>query len=143
MHIRLLHKKDIQEAAAIVGRNYNREYQRSATRELQDMFGTGPIKPAYFVAVEKGRIIGFAGFCQSYMDYAVWEIFWVNVRPEAQRQGTGKRLVARVIQEIRKRKGAKMMLLTAEIPDYYRDHFGFKHIAVIGGGYVLMSAPVR
>ncbi|MES2213457.1 MAG: GNAT family N-acetyltransferase [Patescibacteria group bacterium] len=142
MKIRLLQKKDITQAATIVGKNYNKKYQRSATLELKDMFGKSQVTPIYFVAEEKGKILGFAGFSQSWMDYSIWTIFWVNVLPNLQKQGIGKLLVDRVIKEIRKKKNAKLILLSAKIPDYYVKHFDFKTIDKVDDSYDLMSLDI-
>lgn len=142
MRIRLLQKKDITQAAAIVGKNYNKKYQKSSALELKDMFGKSQVTPIYFVAEEKDKILGFAGFSQSWMDYSIWTIFWVNVLPNLQKQGIGKQLVARVIKEIKKRKNAKLILLSAKIPDYYVRHFGFKTIDKVDGSYDLMSLDI-
>lgn len=143
MKIRLLQKKDIHQAATIVGKNYNKKYQRSSTLELKDMFGKSQVTPIYFVAEEKGKILGFAGFSQSWMDYSIWTIFWVNVLPNLQKQGIGKQLVVRVIKEIKKKKDAKLILLSAKIPDYYIKHFGFKTISKVDNNYDLMSLSIN
>jgi ribosomal protein S18 acetylase RimI-like enzyme len=102
MKIRLMKKEDVITCAAIVGANYSKKYQKSSTFELLDMFNKISIKPTYFVAEEKEELVGFAGFIQSWMDYNIYQIFWVNVLPEWQGKGIGKALVAKIITEIRK-----------------------------------------
>ena len=144
MKIRLLQKKDIRSAAKIVGLNYSLEYERKSTLELKDMFGHSAIKPVYYVAEDKKKIVDFAGFIQSWMDYNIYQIFWVNVLPEKQRQGIGKELVARIIKEIRKKKDAQLILLTADgntkNEKYYQKYFGFKTIGLFDQkSYHLMS----
>jgi ribosomal protein S18 acetylase RimI-like enzyme len=132
MKIRLLQKSDIDQAAAIVGRNYSKKYEKSSHLELSDMFDAGVIKPTYFVAEEDDKIIALAGFIQSWMDYSLYEIFWVNVLPEKQRLGLGQKMVWRLISEIKKKKGACGILLTANglknIPKWYKNKFKFKTI---------------
>jgi ribosomal protein S18 acetylase RimI-like enzyme len=132
--IRLLKKSEIKTAAAIVGVNYSKKYELSCAKELRDMFGKAAIKPVYFVATEKGKIVGFAAFIQSWMDYSIYQIFWVNVLPEKQGQGIGKKLVARIIREIKKKKDACLILLTADAEKnnhlYYKQHYGFKTIEI-------------
>jgi predicted N-acetyltransferase YhbS len=133
MKIRLLKPVDIKATAALIGRNYSKKYEYSAALELKDMFGASAIKPTYFVAVEDKKIIGLGGFMQSGMDYYLYEIFWVNVAPERQRQGIGKKIVERIIAEIKKKKGARAIILTADTlrgdQKYYKDNFKFKTIA--------------
>jgi ribosomal protein S18 acetylase RimI-like enzyme len=148
MQIRLLKKSEIKSAAALVGKNYSKKYELSCTRELEDMFGKSAVKPVYFVAAEKDKIIGFAGFMQSWMDYNIYQIFWVNVLPEKQRLGIGKKLVARVIREIRKKKDACLILLTANAEKkndlYYQKNFGFKTIEVFDRGtYRLLALSLE
>lgn len=147
MLIRPLTENDIPYAAAIVGRNYSEEsekYVPSATLELQAMFGDAPIKPSYFVAVHDDQIVGFAGFMQSWMDYNIYNVFWVNVDPDYQRQGIGKELVRTVIGAIRLDANARMILLTTTSPEYYADHFGFKVLqSFMDGEYQLMSLSLE
>lgn len=123
-------KEDVITCASIVGANYSKKYQKSSTFELLDMFNKISIKPTYFVAEEKEELVGFAGFIQSWMDYNIYQIFWVNVLPEWQGKGIGKALVAKIITEIRKNKKAYLILLTADSDVknniYYKKHFGFK-----------------
>lgn len=142
MKIRLLQKKDIKPASVIVGKNYNKKYEKSSCLELKEMFGKGAVKPIYFVAEEKGKILGFAGFMQSWMDYNVFTIFWVNVLPEFQKQGIGKKLVTKVIGEIRKKKEVKLIILTTTYPKYYNKCFGFKAISRVADDYDLMMLPL-
>jgi ribosomal protein S18 acetylase RimI-like enzyme len=128
MKLRLITKKDIPQAASIVGKNYSKKWEKTSTMELHSMFSNAAIKPVYWVAEDKEKIIGFAGCIQSWMDYNIYQIFWVNVLPEYQRQGIGKKLVGKLIREIKKKKGVHLIQLTASIPNagYYKHHFGFK-----------------
>lgn len=146
--MRLLRTNEVRVTASMVGKNYSREYELLARRELGDMFSSrGGPRPIYFVAEEQGRIVGFAGYIQSWMDYNIYQIFWVNVLPDHQRHGIGKMLVARLIQEIQKKKGAFLILLTADarkgLPDYYARHFGFSTLQKFSPNYHLMSLPVN
>ena len=130
MKIRLLKKTDIKAAAAIVGQNYSKIYEGRAVLELGEMFGCSPIRPTFFVAEDQGKIVGFAGFIQAWMNYYIYEIPWVNVVSSRQSQGIGKKLVARVISEIKKQPGADLILLTADerkkLTGYYKKYFKFK-----------------
>ncbi|MEK9158091.1 MAG: GNAT family N-acetyltransferase [Patescibacteria group bacterium] len=129
-----LKKREIGKASNIVGKNYSRQYQRLATPELKEMFGKSNNKPTYFVAKDKEKILGFAGYIQSWMDYDAYEIFWVNVLPEHQKQGIGKMLVTKIIADIKKRKKDGLIILSASIPNskYYADYFKFKTVALFG-----------
>lgn len=148
MKIRLMEKQDLKKAVVIVGDNYNHKYDQSAALELKDMFGKSSIKPTYYVAEDQGEVIGFAGFIQSWMDYNIWQIFWVNVAPEKQRQGVGVKLVAKIISDIKKKKGANIIQLTADKTNgneaYYKKKFGFKTLQTFHNDtYALMSLSLE
>ncbi|HWC57738.1 MAG TPA: GNAT family N-acetyltransferase [Candidatus Paceibacterota bacterium] len=132
MKIRLLQKNDIGAASKIVGMNYSKKFERASKEEITAMFQRGPVPPMYFVAEEKGEVIGFAGYIQSWMDYYIYQIFWVNVHPQYKRKGIGKKLVGKLISEIKKKRNAKLILLTANSAvgneRYYSQNFGFKTI---------------
>lgn len=96
-----------------------------AFNEMQASFMNYPIKPVYITAEERGEIIGIAGYIQSWMDYNIYEIFWVNVSPDYQGQGIGSALVNKVISII-KRKRPKMILLVTDNPKFYANKFNFK-----------------
>lgn len=127
MIIRPIEKSEISQAADIVRKNYSAEYGEAATREISAMFDNPTIPPQYLVAEQDGRILGFAGYIQSWMDYNAYEIFWVNVEPEHQRRGIGSALVSRVLEDIRE-KEALTVLLTTSSPNYYETKFGFKTV---------------
>jgi len=135
MRIRLLRKKDISAAARIVTQNYSPHYGRIAKGELGAMFRNKVGGPSYVVAEERGKIIGFAGFVQSWMDFHVYHIFWVNVAPQYQNKGIGTALVKRAITEIKRKRGedkkAAMILITTTSPAYYKKRFGFKTLALL------------
>ncbi len=148
MKIRLLKKKDVRAATEIITKNYSKEYGRRSLFELKEMFGRGPIKPVYFAAEENKKIVGFAGFMQSWVDYNIYLIFWVNVLPKKQNQGIGKKLISRVLSEIKKKKNADLILLTADatknLPNYYRKNFKFKFLESFNNkGYCLMSLSLE
>ena len=145
MKIRLLKKADIRQASAIVGKNYSKKWQKTSAAELASMFSNAAVRPVYYVAEEGNTIIGLIGFTQSWMDYNIYQIFWVNVDPARQKQGIGKILVARAIKEIKKKKKSYLIQLTANIPNskYYARHFGFKTIELFGPDpYHLMSLSI-
>jgi N-acetylglutamate synthase-like GNAT family acetyltransferase len=144
MLIRLMRAEDIPHAALLIGKNYSEEWERRAVPELNEMFGTGVIKPTYYICEDKDKIIGLAGFIQSWMDYNIFQIFWVNVDPERQRAGIGKELVWTLIEEIKKSEEAALIQLTTDSPHYYSAHFGFKVVDdFVRGTYQLMTLSVE
>ena len=133
MRIGKLYKNSIVACSNIVGENYSREYQARVKRELGAMFRNPVNPPAYLVAMEKEEALGFAGYIQSWMDYHVYQIFWVNVRPELQHKGIGTALVKASIKEIKKKSGrdtARLILLTTTSPSFYT-RLGFKTLVQV------------
>jgi predicted N-acetyltransferase YhbS len=144
MLIRLMRVEDAPHAAAIIGKNYSQEWEKRATPELREMFSEAVIRPMYYVCEDAGSIIGLAGFIQSWMDYNVFQIFWVNVAPERQREGIGRELVWTLIDEIKKREEASLIQLTTDSPRYYSAHFGFKSVdSFMRKTYQLMTLCVE
>lgn len=146
MKIRPLKQSEIKIAGSIVKKNYNVQDQKSVILEMEDMFRKGSIRPKYIVAEDNGQILGFAGYMQSWIDYAIYQIFWVNVIPEMQNKGIGKILVKKIISEIKKDKGAKLIILSASIPEYYTRNFKFKTIDFFNGNthkHYLLSLKVK
>ena len=66
------------------------------------MFSKSLIKPRYIVAEKNYEILGFGGYTQSFMDYHVYQIFWINVKPNFQNKGIGTKIVKRIIEDIKK-----------------------------------------
>lgn len=94
------------------------------------MFTGHWLKPTYIVAEEHGKIIGFGGSSESWMDTSVAELFWINVVKNNQRNGAGKRIVAKIIRELKRKY--RTILLSTTIPRFYAQ-FGFKSISPRAG----------
>ncbi len=145
--MRLMRKDDIATAVDMVMQNYHDPiYAENARKELLEMFTESVIRPTYVVAEEGGKVIGFAGFTESWMDYHICEIFWVNVAPGRQRTGVGKRLIEKILELI-KQRGTRtdLVQLTArpEVKGYYAHNFGFKDMTKFGPkNYTLMGSDL-
>ena len=143
MKLRALKKTDIKAASQIIGKNYSKEYERKSFKELEAAFKNHAVKPQYIVAEEKGKIIGLAGYAESWMDYDIYTIFWVNVVADRQGEGIGMALIEKVIELIKK-QNPKMILLSTDKPKLYRKKFGFRSIAKFDcDGYDLMSLQIK
>jgi len=133
MKICRLKKEEIEEVLKIIKNNYPKIDKKHPRGEILEMFGDALIKPKYLVVKEKSKIIGIAGYMQSYEDYNIYELFWVNVKKEFQGKGIGTELVNQIIKEIKKLKGEykKALLIELSVTDaksrFYKK-FGFKVI---------------
>ncbi len=76
----------------------------------------------YLLATQGQEIIGCAG-AEVYGDLALLRS--VAIAPGLQRQGVGKQLVSRLLQEAKRRQIAKVYLLSVTAQDYFAQ-FGFK-----------------
>lgn len=143
MKIHAMKKQDVSDAVRIIHRNYPEINKERPKKELLEMFSKSPIKPEYFVAKENNQIVGVAGYIQSYEDYNVYELFWVNVAKEFQGKGIGTKLVETIIQRIKKLKGeykkALLIELSAtEAKSTFYKKFGFKKTKKFGKKECLM-----
>ena len=76
----------------------------------------------YLLATQGKEVIGCAG-AEVYGDLALLRS--VAIAPGLQRQGVGKQLVSRLLQEAKRRQIAKVYLLSVTAPEYFAQ-FGFK-----------------
>lgn len=143
MNLRLIKPSDIEALAGIVEANYTITDALLAKRELRAMFDQKVLPPRYVLAEEKARPLGFAGYSQTWMDYHIYNIFWVNVHPEHQGKGVGTALVRRVIKEIKRQEHggeSLVILLTATNPHLYENKFGFRKITMFKEGKTALMA---
>lgn len=141
MKIRRLEKDEISKVSRIVRLNYSKKYEKLSRKELLCMFSKDFNKPYFFVAEDKGKILGFVGYSQSWADYDVYEIFWVNVLPEHQKQGVGTTLIKSIISTIKKETDinkARIVILTTDKPKFYK-RLGFKILTKYKKDRYLMS----
>jgi ribosomal protein S18 acetylase RimI-like enzyme len=146
--VRKLRKNEISLVCKIVRENYplggsEKLSEKKYRAEFKAMFAHSVIKPENYVVEKDGEIIGFAGFFQSWMDYNIYEICWVNIKPKYQHKGVGKFLINELIRIIKKKKGARLVLLAAIVVDFYKI-FGFKDLKIFDvGGYKLMYLDLK
>lgn len=141
-------EKDVIAASKIVGRNYSKLYEKFSAKEIGAAFTNSVIPPKYLIATENKILLGFCGYIQSWMDYGVYQIFWVNVIPEEQGNGIGSSLVKAAIDKIKGIKGngeATMILLTAKGKNvgFYQKKFGFKKFHWLDEDEYLMGLKIN
>lgn len=132
MRLRALKQKDILSCSKIIEKNYSKKYRDNSILEMKEMFGNSKIKPKYIVAEENNKIRGFGGYIQSWIDYGIYQIFWINVDPEFQRKNIGTKIVNEIIKEIKSLEGwakkASLVELSTSKPEFYEKKFGFKKV---------------
>lgn len=139
MKIRPLKESEVKAVSEIVGLNFSKQYEILSRREIRAMFKNYESRPNYLVAEDRGEILGFCGYIQSWFDYHIYEIFWVNVSPKHQNKGIGTTLVKRAIQIIKNNRGndkAFLILLSTNTPRFY-EKIGFKTISKFKKSYLM------
>lgn len=140
--IRPLQKKEAVIIEKIIISNYSKKYRPIVRRDLGAVFTGKWKKPTFVVAEVGGKIIGGAGYSESWMDTTVCEIFWVNVSKKFQGRGIGTALVAALVKKITRQKYSAILLSTDK-PDFYKP-MGFKIIQrVPKSAYVIMSLDLK
>lgn len=140
-HIRPLKPTDIDQATKIIEQNYpDEQYGPRAGREMEAMFEDGAIKPEFLVCEdEQGSMLGFGGYIQSWMDYCIYELFWINVAPASQRQGIGSLITQALVEAIRKDDAmVKAIIGSASHPDFYKKLGSVEQIKLDGRDYLMV-----
>ncbi|MFH1662291.1 MAG: hypothetical protein ABIA02_04305 [Candidatus Falkowbacteria bacterium] len=75
MKIRKATKKDISQMMGIIRLNSPKYPKTLARNELNEMFSKSLLRPTYFVVEEKGKILAFNGFINSWVDNMVVNFF--------------------------------------------------------------------
>ena len=96
--------------------------QRHINQELKDP------RVTYITAhIGDNRLVGYAGYQDTMINYDMYEFTWCNVDPSFQGLGIGRALVEKRI-ELVKLAGGRVILLTTTSPEVYK-HYGFKSLA--------------
>ena len=78
----------------------------------------------YCVALARGRVVGFAGWAKSHIDYDVAEFVWCNVLSDFRGRGIGRLLTDFRLADIRA-AGFKSVVCGTMVPNIYMA-YGFK-----------------
>ena len=82
----------------------------------------------YCVALARGRVIGFAGWSKSNIDYDVAEFVWCNVLEDFRGRGIGRLLTDYRLADIRA-AGFKAVICGTMVPNIYAA-YGFKSLGI-------------
>jgi aminoglycoside 6'-N-acetyltransferase I len=106
----------VDEIAAFVPRCFARwgylPSVAAARAELSDSLG--PARLSRVAVAEDGRVLGWYGAIREY-DGRVWELHPMAVRPEHQRRGIGRMLMADLEAQVRNRGGSTIVLVTDDV----------------------------
>ena len=136
INIRLMRPDDMMNCLAVVAKNWNVEITQSAFIEFSCHNTNYPYRPVFYVAECDGNIIGHSAYCVSWANFGIYEISWVNVHPDYQSQGIGKRLVNVCFDDIQVLDG-EIVLLSTDKPEYFSKHCGFELVDVINNKHLM------
>ena len=82
----------------------------------------------YCVALARGRVVGFAGWAKSHIDYDMAEFVWCNVLADFRGRGIGRLLTDFRLADIRA-AGFKAVICGTMLPNIYMA-YGFKSLGI-------------
>ena len=106
----------IDEIAAFLPRCFARwgYLQSVAAARAEVLDSLGPARLSRVAVAEDGRVLGWYGGIREY-DGRVWELHPVAIRPEHQRRGIGRMLMADLEAQVRERGGSTIVLVTDDV----------------------------
>jgi GNAT superfamily N-acetyltransferase len=94
--IRSMELVDIPAAVAVGKMSYGDEvvplFNANIEADLLDAFSSATKRPTYFVVEHEAVLIGFAGWCRSYLTWKVAFFSYCHILPTWQRRGLGRAL---------------------------------------------------
>ena len=90
--------------------------------ELLETVLNDPLQQDYEVAVAEigGRVAGYVLFGAVPLTEGNYDLYWIAVDPDSQGSGVGRRMMAHVEQEVKKRGGRMICLETSSQGGYLR-----------------------
>jgi aminoglycoside 6'-N-acetyltransferase I len=106
----------VEEVAAFLPRCFARwGYLPSVAAARKEVLESlGPARLSRVAIGEEGRVLGWYGGIREY-DGRVWELHPMAVRPDQQRRGIGRMLLADFEARVRERGGATVVLVTDDV----------------------------
>ena len=112
--------------------------------EVIDSYLGDPCRSGYHILVAEldSTVAGYICFGPTPLTEGTWDIYWMAVAPDRQRQGIGSVLLDSAERNIRETEGRLSIIETSSLPsyvntrDFYRRH-GYEIIASIPDFYAL------
>lgn len=107
--------------ALIEGTKAFRSHEVDVAMELVDTYLSNPDQEDYhpFVLVEEdGTVVSYACFGRNPMTAATYDLYWLATRADRMGKGYGRRIVAFVEEEVRRRGGRLLVIETSSKESY-------------------------
>jgi len=96
-----------------------------------------------FSAVDDAdRVLGYVCFGPTPLTDAVWDLYWIAVKPDRHQRGIGTLLLKFVETEVRKQAGRRLIIETSSLPRYaptraFYVHHDYHELARIADFYAM------
>lgn len=141
MIIRDLRYGEIGACTRLVTNEWGDTTGDRAMQQMIEMFRMLPSQdpPHFYVAEDSmsGEIVGFAGFKATMRMKGDYDLIWICLTPKAQGNGIGSALTVVRLDEI-KRRGGKLVSLMTQKPGYF-ERFGFLKHGVFDGWSLMIK----
>lgn len=135
-NIRPIAEKDIDECVSMAMESFGtKTYPKEQYDTMREEFTMGLSelhwgRPNYIVCEIDNKIVGMAGYIQSWLDWDTYEFFWLSVRVGYYGVGIGSALVKFREEEVVKKSAFKdditiMFSCTKDVIKYHENH-GYK-----------------
>lgn len=125
MLVRDLKYGEINKCAMLVLSNWGPDAADRSVMQMLKYFEGGDYAPHFYVAENLG-IIGFSAFCPSMKMRDSYDLIWIAVHRDYQGKGVGRALTQVRLDEI-KRRGGSLVSLVTQKPKFF-EGFGFKKV---------------
>lgn len=134
--VRPIEENDVDECVSMAMESFGTDtYPKEQFDSIREEFMAAFDKPwwgrpKYFVCEMDDKIVGMAGYVQSWCDWDTFEFFWLSVRKGYYGKGIGKALVEYREKEVMRQSAFKdditiIFSCTNEVIEYHKKH-GYK-----------------
>lgn len=110
-------------------------------KDLHDAVCNANFRPAFFVAIVDGTVVGCIALRDTGLDYGTYSGSWHMVKKEYRGQGIGKMLAERVLAAVRAIRLSHCIQIVTDKPGYYAK-FGMVAIRITAEGATQMALNI-